>query len=231
MKKKISLIFSFIFLFIVGITGVKADSLKVGDYVQFTPSKSTYSVSNSVTGHATDQTIKPSELKLWRVIKVNSNGTFDEYLTNVRGITAIQNCDNLRNTEIVFETVGYSGKYNTMANDVYTHNLNDYKFEFASDLSYFPWEQLEEYFAATSDNDPDLIESKLVAKKINEFIGMDVPLSKNYLKFANTIRKLMKLNNNGVYDECKFNRFMIEYFSKDLIKGLVKELKFDQEKV
>ena len=161
----------------------------------------------------------------------NSNGTFDEYLTNARGITAIQNCDNLRNTEIVFETVGYSGKYNTMANDVYTHNLNDYKFEFASDLSYFPWEQLEEYFAATSDNDPDLIESKLVAKKINEFIGMDVPLSKNYLKFSNTIRKLMKLNNNGVYDESKFNRFMIEYFSKDLIKGLVKELKFDQEKV
>ena len=160
----------------------------------------------------------------------SDNYTFsDEYFTNARGITAIQNCDNLRDTEIVFETAGYSGKYDTMLNEIYTQAPDCEMFGFASGLGLLPWEQLEAFFAAESDNDPYFTVSRGVANKINQYIGLNIPLSKRYLKFANTIRKLMSLNNNGVYDESKFTRFIVTNFSKELIKEIVTKLELDQD--
>ena len=58
----------------------------VGDYVQMTPTKTSYELDSSKTGYTLfTQTINPSELKLWRVIRKNANGTIDlvsEYVSS-----------------------------------------------------------------------------------------------------------------------------------------------------
>ena len=59
--------------------------LKAGDYVKMTPTSTSYTISASSTGYSSDQTINPSELNLWRVIKVNNDGTIDlvsEYVSS-----------------------------------------------------------------------------------------------------------------------------------------------------
>ena len=55
----------------------KQYTFKVGDYISMTPDKTTYTIPASETGYTSDQTINPSELNLWRVISINSDGTFD----------------------------------------------------------------------------------------------------------------------------------------------------------
>jgi prepilin-type N-terminal cleavage/methylation domain-containing protein len=60
-------------------------TVAVGDYVKMTPTIESYNIDNSLTNCQTStsacssgyQTIKPSELTLWRVIRVNDNGTYD----------------------------------------------------------------------------------------------------------------------------------------------------------
>jgi hypothetical protein len=59
--------------------------LKVGDYVKMTPASTSYTIAAADTGcttsgycgNGTDQTINPSELTLWRVIRLNDTGTYD----------------------------------------------------------------------------------------------------------------------------------------------------------
>ena len=51
--------------------------VKLGDYISLTPTKNTYTIKTSLTGYNTDQTINPSELNLWRVIDIHSDGSFD----------------------------------------------------------------------------------------------------------------------------------------------------------
>ena len=73
-------------------------TLSVGDYVEMTPSTSSYKVEPKYTGYSdVTETITPTELNLWRVIRVNSDGTYDavsEYVssTNVtfKGKTGYQ---------------------------------------------------------------------------------------------------------------------------------------------
>lgn len=48
-----------------------------GNYVQVGTDVNSSSIAASMTGYTSDQTINPSELKLWRVIKKNSNGSVD----------------------------------------------------------------------------------------------------------------------------------------------------------
>jgi len=61
-------------------------SLKVGDYVQMTPSTNSYTIEPKYTGYSdVTETITPTELNLWRVIRVNSDGTYDavsEYVSS-----------------------------------------------------------------------------------------------------------------------------------------------------
>jgi hypothetical protein len=67
------------------ITLIKMVSLKEGDYVKMTPTKTTYTIAADDTGctssgycdNGTTQTINPSELTLWRVIRVNDDNTYD----------------------------------------------------------------------------------------------------------------------------------------------------------
>jgi hypothetical protein len=56
-------------------------TLKVGDYVQMTPASAydttSYTIAAADTGYGSDQIINPSELTLWRVIRINADGTYD----------------------------------------------------------------------------------------------------------------------------------------------------------
>jgi len=59
--------------------------LQVGDYFTLVPDASTYTVLGTDTGEGIDQTITPNELTLWRVIKINDDGTYDavsEYVSS-----------------------------------------------------------------------------------------------------------------------------------------------------
>ena len=58
---------------------------QVGDYVKMTPTSTSYTTDTTKTGYTSTQTINPSELNLWRVIKVNSDGTIEmvaEYVSS-----------------------------------------------------------------------------------------------------------------------------------------------------
>ena len=77
MKNKIVGLLIVLICFFSFQTTKAATDFKVGDYVKMTPSKSSYTISKDKTGYSNDQTINPSELNLWRVIKVNGDGTID----------------------------------------------------------------------------------------------------------------------------------------------------------
>ncbi len=76
----------------------KKNTLALGDYVSMTPTKSSYTTDTSKTGYTSTQTINPQELSLWRVIKLNDDGTVEmisEYVSSVavyfKGQTGYQN--------------------------------------------------------------------------------------------------------------------------------------------
>lgn len=77
---------------------IKPTNFKVGDYVQMTPTKTTFNIPKTLTGYDSNQTINPSELNLWRVIKINDDKTVDmvsEYVSSeyvhFEGQTGYQN--------------------------------------------------------------------------------------------------------------------------------------------
>ena len=67
--------------------GSLQEIVKLGDYIRYTPSKTEYKVLKEDTGYTEDQTINPSELNLWRVIRKNVDGTVElvsEYVSSMR---------------------------------------------------------------------------------------------------------------------------------------------------
>ena len=52
-------------------------AFNVGEYFTMVPDATSYDVLATDTGYATNQTITPNELTLWRVIKVNNDGSVD----------------------------------------------------------------------------------------------------------------------------------------------------------
>lgn len=61
------------------------DNVYLGAYVLMTPKKSSYQTDTSKTGYVNSQIINPQELNLWRVIKINDNGTVEmisEYISD-----------------------------------------------------------------------------------------------------------------------------------------------------
>ena len=91
-----------------------SDKVELGDYISMTPKKTSYTISKSVTGYSQDQTINPSELNLWLVLRKNDNGSIDVvswYTTN---------------NEIVFkgETgfLNLAGVLNRASNDAFIDN-------------------------------------------------------------------------------------------------------------
>ena len=118
-------------------SGPSVLSLKVGDYVQMTPTKTSYTTDTSKTGYSSTQTINPSELNLWRIINVNSNGTYDavsEYVSSTavyfQGETGYKNLVGYLNTlasqyennnyTIGSRYVGYNGQTQFMTSSLST---------------------------------------------------------------------------------------------------------------
>ncbi len=115
-----------------------ASTIKLGDYISYTPSKTSYTINKTKTGSDDDtpQTINPSELKVWRVIKINSNGTVEILSENIsstniefEGQTGYKNLIGYLNelakqyetTNITVGSrhIGYNGQTETITNDSY----------------------------------------------------------------------------------------------------------------
>ena len=65
----------------------RKSTIEPGDYVKMTPTLTSYTTDTSKTGYTSSQTINPSELNLWRVLKVNSDGTIEmisEYTSSTK---------------------------------------------------------------------------------------------------------------------------------------------------
>lgn len=122
----------------------RRDYLKVGDYVKMTPTLESYETDPDYTGYSISQTINPQELNLWRVLKINDDGTVDlisEYVSSTEvyftGFTGYKN---------------FTGYLNVLAskyeNDKYTIGSRNSGYngqtEYLSDMSYVdtttkPW--------------------------------------------------------------------------------------------
>ena len=61
----------------------KKSTPEVGDYIKMKPTSTSYTTDKSKTGDTGTQTINPSELDTWRVIKVNSDGTIEVVSENI----------------------------------------------------------------------------------------------------------------------------------------------------
>ena len=61
----------------------KKSTPEVGDYIKMKPTSTSYTTDTSKTGYTSTQTINPSELDTWRVIKVNSDGTIEVVSENI----------------------------------------------------------------------------------------------------------------------------------------------------
>ena len=55
----------------------EVNELDLGKYVEITPELTSYTILKEDSGTNYDQVINPSELSLWRIIKVNEDGSFD----------------------------------------------------------------------------------------------------------------------------------------------------------
>ena len=67
------------------LTGNFANILEVGNYIKMIPTSTSYSMSAGPSGTYNQDTINPSELDLWRVIRKNADGTIDvvsEYVSS-----------------------------------------------------------------------------------------------------------------------------------------------------
>ena len=74
------------------------NTLELGDYVYYEPIIDEYPTDTTKTGYSSSQTIYPSELKLWRVLFINDDGTVDIVSEDVsstdvyfRGLVGYQN--------------------------------------------------------------------------------------------------------------------------------------------
>ena len=75
--KKIKLLLAGAFALLAIPTIAKAAELKVGDYVEMVPTKTSYTVLKEDTGCNADNVLNPSELKLWRIISKDNNGNYE----------------------------------------------------------------------------------------------------------------------------------------------------------
>ncbi|MBR7042546.1 MAG: hypothetical protein IKI04_03490, partial [Bacilli bacterium] len=122
---------------------ISTTSLELGDYVSYTPTKTSYTTSKVMTGYTSTQTINPSELNLWRVIAINGDGTVDLISEDVsstavyfRGQTGYQNFVGYLNVlASQYETTGI-----TVGSRHFGYNGQT---EFITDTQYFtnpaPW--------------------------------------------------------------------------------------------
>lgn len=152
-----------------------------------------------------------------------ANNTFDtnynyhdEVHTNVRGITAIQNCDNIR--DMLIYDGGAVGTYN----DIYskrTPDSNDFIFYMAKKTvqigNEYGWNKLKFFLSADTDfSDYDHsynCENNLVAAEVlKNHLDLDVSVTNpEYLKFVNVLHRLYMLCwDHPTFDKEAFEKFI-----------------------
>ena len=179
----------------------KKTTLALGDYVSMTPTKSSYTTDKSKTGYSRTQTINPQELNLWRVIKINDDGTVEMISEHVSS------------TEVYFEgKTGYQnfvGYLNVLArqyeNSTYTIGSRHFGYngqtEYITDTSKFtnpaPWTSSTGSSTVESQGggdtlyqkDYDLINSVLGKRSATEPNGSSAyywMASRNYTYFSSS---------------------------------------------
>ncbi len=109
------------------------DNVKVGHLVRYTPRKTSYEITSDLTGYDHNQTINPSELNLWRVIRKNSDGSIDlvsEYTSSTKlffkGKQGYKNYIGVLNTlSRSYETDDITSGSRYMGYDGQTENITD----------------------------------------------------------------------------------------------------------
>lgn len=157
-----------------------------------------------------------------------ANNTFDtnynyhdEVHTNVRGITAIFNCENIRDIDI-WES-GNTGKYNTIYNKR-TPDENDFLFYMAKKFvnigEQYGWNKLEFFFGADnsiSDFDHSYsCETNLhAANVLKDYLDLDVTVTNpDYLKFVNVLHRLYLLCwDHPEFEDASFRQFISVCFN------------------
>ncbi|MBR6624068.1 MAG: hypothetical protein IKK91_09290 [Ruminococcus sp.] len=163
---------------------------------------------------------------------LRNNIYFDEFVTNMRALTAIQNCDNLRSMNINYTDKNIVGKYDKifkLINPPVSDPIFNYALKLSNIANTYGWDKLEKYFAATSDYSYDSPENISAAAAINEICGTSISTSNNddFLKFVNSLRKIYKLSwSHTTFDKNSFKEFVKQWFGKDCIVNSLKVLGF-----
>ncbi len=90
MKSLYNKIFIFIVLFLfetISVNAATMNDINVGDYISYKATSENYEISSSLTYYASNQSINPSELDLWRVIKINDDDSIEIVSVNVSSAT------------------------------------------------------------------------------------------------------------------------------------------------
>ena len=134
-------------------SAVTVPKLETGRYISLTPTNTSYTVDKELTGYDTDQIINPSELKLWRIIKINNDGTIDavsEYTSSndiyfkgtqgfsnlVNGLNTIANSYNIEGYTNKVRNIGYDNQTLTLTNtSLYDGTSNNVPFDHTQTLS------------------------------------------------------------------------------------------------
>jgi hypothetical protein len=185
-------------------------------------------------GHSYCIGSKPSDFNdNYGFFRFESGCYFDEYLTNVRALTAIQHCDNLRDTDVHFSngSESFDNKFDRILKDI-DPGAEDTLFYHAAMLAAvgenYGWDKLENYFAADDDNDYESKENYVAAAALNAVLSLDVDFGNDYLKYVNSFRKLVKLCCDG-YDQKKFVTFVLDNFGMDCVENTMYALKLINE--
>ncbi|NLT08816.1 MAG: hypothetical protein GXY08_04860 [Ruminococcus sp.] len=178
----------------------------------------------------------------WRFITPDGEHTdnWDEFVTKIRALTAIQNCSNLRNKNIFNDDYSPYGVSDTYDKIMEYYSGNDLRYQFEKKLAAlgnenggYGWTKLEEYFSAKTDNDYASNENKQAAKAMNELLGTSCPFNnlnkeshQDYLKFVNSFRKLYKVMWGGSFSAYSFKSFIAQKFGTEFVLSMYNYLRF-----
>jgi hypothetical protein len=164
----------------------KKTTLALGDYVKMTPTKSSYTTDKSKTGYSSTQTINPQELNLWRVIKINDDGTVEMISEHVSS------------TEVYFEgKTGYQnfvGYLNVLASQ-YENST------YTTGSRYFGYNGQTEYITDTSKfTKPEPWTSSTGSSTVESQGGGDTLYQKDYDLIETVLGTISATKPNGISD-------------------------------
>lgn len=164
---------------------------------------------------------------------VDRTDSMEEFVVNARGLTAFQNCDNLRNLPLYYsdnDTINgqpIQKTYNTIMDNI---NSSDLRKKFTQKLVKLAktqskgWYHLEKFFEAKYDNNYLSQENKLCAKALNELLGTRYSVNEeDFLRFTNNFRKLYLL----VTDEGDIDNRNIDNFKNFVSSNFGKRFVYD----